>query len=131
MANEPCTYGRNTGGFDMLGSGRDKIETKEQMEASKKVRAVFRIRLCCILSPLQRPAQLNILGCESQPIHPIDIDPPPTSRDGRRGDWGLLRSLDFTRNSSELIAIISNYSDRLLAEIDLESIELSLRFTAL
>lgn len=28
---------RNTGGFDMLGSGRDKIETKEQMEASKKV----------------------------------------------------------------------------------------------
>ncbi|CAN0441885.1 unnamed protein product, partial [Scytosiphon promiscuus] len=29
---------RNTGGFDMLGSGRDKIETKEQMEASKKVR---------------------------------------------------------------------------------------------
>lgn len=32
----PCT--RNTGGFDMLGSGRDKIETKEQMEASKKVR---------------------------------------------------------------------------------------------
>ncbi|CAM9861598.1 unnamed protein product [Discosporangium mesarthrocarpum] len=28
---------RNTGGFDMLGSGRDKIETKEQMAASKKV----------------------------------------------------------------------------------------------
>lgn len=28
---------RNTGGFDMLGSGRDKIETKQQMEDSLKV----------------------------------------------------------------------------------------------
>ncbi len=28
---------RNTGGFDMLGSGRDKIETEEQMIASMKV----------------------------------------------------------------------------------------------
>ncbi len=28
---------RNTGGFDMLGSGRDKIETEEQMVASMKV----------------------------------------------------------------------------------------------
>lgn len=36
---------RNTGGFDMLGSGRDKIETKEQMEASKKVRCGARATL--------------------------------------------------------------------------------------
>ncbi|CAM9151356.1 unnamed protein product [Choristocarpus tenellus] len=28
---------RNTGGFDMLGSGRDKIETAEQMDASRQV----------------------------------------------------------------------------------------------
>ena len=35
----------------MLGSGRDKIETKEQMEASKKVRtvfALFRVRKRCV-----------------------------------------------------------------------------------
>lgn len=38
MARAGGVYFRNTGGFDMLGSGRDKIETKEQMEASKKVR---------------------------------------------------------------------------------------------
>lgn len=44
VAIAPCIHDRNTGGFDMLGSGRDKIETKEQMEASKKVRADFWIR---------------------------------------------------------------------------------------
>lgn len=45
---------RNTGGFDMLGSGRDKIETKEQMEASKKVNA-FHVELPLYVTDKARP----------------------------------------------------------------------------
>lgn len=32
----------------MLGSGRDKIETKEQMEASKKVRMAWHVPTACL-----------------------------------------------------------------------------------